>query len=69
MTMHVTSDYYRNHEHQPEPEAGEGLVERWQRSIRNANKARGVEPLRPSPRTMRQFERHYESSHSLKHSA
>lgn len=65
--MHVTSDYYRGGEHLPEVE--DALVERWSRSVRNARKRLQVEPLRPSRSTMRQLARHYENSHSLKHSA
>jgi hypothetical protein len=65
--MHVTSDYYRSREHQPEEEMG--LVERWGSSVQNARKGLGAEPLRPSRSTLRRLARHYENSHALKHSA
>ena len=65
--MHVTSDYYRGGEHLPE--AGDALVERWSRSVRNARESLQVEPLRPSISTMRQLARHYDEGHALKHSA
>lgn len=65
--MHVTSDYYRNGEHLPEQ--ADGLVERWTRSIQNARKHVEAEPLSPSNNTLRQLARHYQASHSLKHSA
>jgi hypothetical protein len=65
--MHVTSDYYRSAEHLPEVE--DGLVERWSRSVKNARKGLGAEPLRPSSNTLRRLARHYQDSHALKHSA
>ena len=65
--MHVTSDYYRSREHQPEEEMG--LVECWSRSDESAKQTQDVEPLCPSKRTLRGLARHYENSHALKHSA
>ena len=65
--MHVTSDYYRGGEHQPEQE--DALLERWSRSVHNARKGLQAEPLRPSRSTLRRLARHYQVSHALKHSA
>ena len=65
--MHVTSDYYRSREHQPEEEVGH--VECWSRSVQSAKQAQDVEPLCPSQNTLRRLARHYENSHALKHSA
>ena len=68
--MHVTSDYYRGGEHLPEEEKEEdALVARWSRSVKNARKGLGAEPLRPSRSTLRRLARHYQDSHALKHSA
>lgn len=65
--MHVTSDYYRGGEHTPEQVGG--LVERWNRSLRNAQKRVEAEPLSPSRSTLRRLARHYQENRSLKRSA
>ena len=65
--MHVTSDYYRSREHQPEEEMGS--VECLSRSAQSVKQVQDVEPLCPSKSTLRRLARHYENSHALKHSA
>jgi hypothetical protein len=65
--MHVTSDYYRGRGHAPE--AAQGLVECWIRSIARAQRAQSVEPLCPSTQTLRRLAAHYENNHALKRSA